>query len=114
MVKTSLNIVGHNGSGFDSCVVSNNPPQWRTAINLIKNGSSVVSLKIFNRYVNKNKKNPQKVNLRSGRVRINISLKIRGISYKLQPSFLQKEMNHDVICEDTWEDKEHEWLPYLK
>ena len=23
-------------------------------------------------------------------------------------------MDHDEIYEDTWEDKEHEWLPYLK
>ena len=23
-------------------------------------------------------------------------------------------MNHDEIYENTWEDKEHEWLPYLK
>ena len=23
-------------------------------------------------------------------------------------------MDHDEIYEDNWDDKEHEWLPYLK
>ena len=23
-------------------------------------------------------------------------------------------MDHDEIYEDTWEEKEHQWLPYLK
>ena len=25
-----------------------------------------------------------------------------------------KKMGHDEVFEDTWEDKENEWLPYLK
>ena len=37
-----------------------------------------------------------------------------GIIYKLQPSLLKQQMDHDEIYEDTWEDKENEWLPYLK
>ena len=37
-----------------------------------------------------------------------------GISYKLHSSLLKQELDHDEIYEDTWEDKEHEWLPYLK
>ena len=35
-------------------------------------------------------------------------------SYKLQESLLKKELEHDEIYEDTWEEKENEWLPYVK
>ena len=41
-------------------------------------------------------------------------MKKTGTSNKLQPSLPKHELNHDEIYEDTWEDKEHEWLPYLK
>ena len=37
-----------------------------------------------------------------------------GKSYKLQQSLLTQEMDHDEIYENTWEDEENEWLPYLK
>ena len=37
-----------------------------------------------------------------------------GESYKLQESLLKKELEHDEIYEDTWEEKENEWLPYVK
>ena len=37
-----------------------------------------------------------------------------GIIYKLQPSLLKKEMEHDETYEDTWEAEEDEWLPYVK
>ena len=37
-----------------------------------------------------------------------------GESYKLQPSLLKQELEHDEIYEDTWEAKESEWLPYVK
>ena len=37
-----------------------------------------------------------------------------GKSYKLQPCLLKQELEHDEIFEDNWEEKEIEWLPYLK
>ena len=37
-----------------------------------------------------------------------------GESYKLQESLLKKELEHDEIYEDTWEEKENEWLSYVK
>ena len=40
-------------------------------------------------------------------------LKSIGESYKLQSCLLKQELEHDEIY-DTWEDKENEWLPYLK
>ena len=42
------------------------------------------------------------------------SLKNIGKSYKLQPCLLKQELEHDEIFEDNWEEKENEWLPYLK
>ena len=64
-----------NGSGFDSYVVLNNLPQGRTVVSLIKNGSGIVSPKIFNGYLNKIKRIPQYDHFRCRRVHINISLK---------------------------------------
>ena len=42
------------------------------------------------------------------------SLKNIGKSYKLQECLLKKELEHDENFEDNWEEKENEWLPYLK
>ena len=107
-------MIAHNGSGFDSYVVLNNLPQWRSIVKPIKNGVGIISLKIFNRYVDQNKKIPQYVHFRCGRVHINKSLRKIGESYKLQESLLKKELEHEEIYEDTWEAKENEWLPYVK
>ena len=51
-VENNLYLMARIGSGF----VLNNLPQWRYVVNLIKNGAGVVSLKIFNGYVDKKKK----------------------------------------------------------
>ena len=107
-------MIAHNGSGFDSYVVLNSLPQWRSVVNLIKNGGGIVSLELFNGYVDQNKKIPQYLHCRSGRHYINRSLKKIGGRCKLQPSLLKQEMEHDEFSEDTWEEKENEWLPYVK
>ena len=114
IVEYNLYLIAHNGSGFDSYVVLNNLPQWRSIVKLIKNRAGVVSLKIFNGYVDQNQKILQYVHFRCGRVHINKSLRKIGESYKLQESLLKKELEHDEIYEDTWEAKENEWLPYVK
>ena len=113
IVKYNLYLLAHKGIGFDSYVVSNNLPQWRT-FKLVKNGLDIVSLKIFNGYVDQNKKIPQYVHLRCGLLHIKDSLKNIGKSYKLQPCLLKQELEHDEFFEDNWEEKENEWLPYLK
>ena len=112
IVKYNLYLIAHKGSGFDSYVVLNNLPQWRT-FKLIKNGSGIVSLQIFNGYVDQ-KKIPQNVPFRCELLHIKDSLKNIGKSYKLQECLLKQELEHDEIFEDTWEEKENEWLPYLK
>ena len=37
-----------------------------------------------------------------------------GESYKIQPSLLKQEMEHDETFEDTWEGKENEWFFYAE
>ena len=75
IVEYNLYLIAHNGSGFDSYVVLNNLPRWRSVVKLIKNGRGIVSLKIFNGYVDQNKKIPQYVHFRCGKVHINNKLK---------------------------------------
>ena len=94
-------MIAHNGSGFDSYVVLNNLPQWRSIVDFIKNGTGIVFLKIFNGYVDQNKKKPQYLHSRCGRLHIEKSLKTIGESYKLQESLLKKELEHDEIFEVT-------------
>ena len=57
IIENNLFLVAHNGSGFDSYVVLYNLPQWRSVVKLIKNGAGIIFLKIFNGYVDQNKKN---------------------------------------------------------
>ena len=114
IVEFNLSLIDHSVSGFDSYVALNILPQWPSVVKLIKNGVGIVSLKIFNGYVNQNKKTSQYVHLRCGKVYINKKLKEIGESYKLQENLLKIELEHDEIFEDTWEAKENEWLPYVK
>ena len=113
-MQYNLYLIAHNGSGFDSYVVLNNLPQSRSLVKVIKNGAGNFSLKIFNGYVDRNKKNPQYVHFRCGRVHMNKSLKEIAETCKLQPSLLKHEMEHDKIYEDTWEEKENDWFSYVK
>ena len=113
IVKYNLYLIAHKGSGFDSYVVLNNLPQWRT-VSLIKNGSGIVTLKIFNGFVDQNKKIPQNVHFRCGLLHITDSLKNIGKSYKVQPRLLKKELEHDEIFGDNWEKKKTSGYLILK
>ena len=37
-----------------------------------------------------------------------------GKNYIIQECLLKQELKHNEIYEDYWEEKEDEWLPYLK
>ena len=114
IVEYDLYLIAHNGSGFDRYVVINNFPQWPSVVNLIKNRAGLVSLKIFNRYVDQNGKTLSMYILDVEEfILIRVSKKI-GENYKLPESLLKKELGHDEIYEDTWEARENEWLPYVK
>ena len=55
IVEYNLYVTAHIGSGFDSYVVLNKLPQWRSVVTLIQNGTSIVSLKIFNGHLHEKK-----------------------------------------------------------
>ena len=46
IVEDNLFLIAHNGSGFDSFIVFNNLPQWRSVVDLFTNGAGIVSLEI--------------------------------------------------------------------
>ena len=114
IVECNLYLIAHNVSGLDIYVLLNNLPQWRSVVKLIETGAGSISLKIFNGFVDENKKNSQYVHFICGRVHIKCNLKTIGVSYELQPSLLKQEMEHHEIFEDTWEARENEWSPYVK
>ena len=43
----------HNGSGFDTWIILNNLPCDKHIVNIIKNGKGIISLKVFNGYIEK-------------------------------------------------------------
>ena len=90
-------LIAHNGNGFDSYVVINKLPQWRSIVDFIKNGAGFVSLKNFKGYIDEIKKIPQYVHFRCGRVHFNESFEKIVESYKLQESLLKKELEYDEI-----------------
>ena len=51
---------------------------------------------------------------RCGLLHIKVSLTKIGKSYILQECLLKQELEHDEILEDNWEEKENDWIPYLK
>ena len=100
-VEYNFCLITHNRSGSDSYVVLNDLPRWRTAVKIFKNGAGIFSLKKIQRCVNENKEIPQYVHFRCGSFHFDISSKNIGFSYKLKPSFLKQEMEHDETYEDT-------------
>ena len=71
----NLYLIARDGGGFDSFVVLNNLPQWRSVVKLIKDGAGNISLKIFIGHVEEKTKFPQYVHFRCERVHINRKLK---------------------------------------
>ena len=112
IVEYNLQLHALNGSGFDTWVILNNLPCDKHIVgDIIKNGKGIISLKVFNGYIEKNKKQiPQYLHFRCGMTHLNYSLKKLGKTFKLQKEILKTEMNHDEVYSDTWKDKKHEWL----
>ena len=62
----------HNGSGFDTWIILNKLPCDRHIVDIIKNGKSIISLKVFDGYFEKNKKQiPQYLQFRCGMTHLN-------------------------------------------
>ena len=88
----------HNGSGFDTWIVLNNLPCGKHIVDIIKNGKSIIQLKVFNGLIHKNnKKIPQYLHFRCGMTHLNYSLKKIRKTFKLPKELLKTEMNHDDV-----------------
>ena len=115
IVEYNLQLHAHNGSGFDSWIILNNLPCDRHIVDIFKNGKGIISLKIFNGFIEKNKKQiPQHLIFRCGMTHLNYSLKKLGKTFELPKELLKTEMNHDEIDANNYKDEKDIWLPYVK
>ena len=74
-VEYSLQLHAQNGIGFDIWIILNNLPCDEQFVEIIKNGKGIISLKIFNGYIQNNKKQiPQYLIFRCGMTHLNYSL----------------------------------------
>ena len=105
-MEYNLHLDAHNGSGFDTWIILNKLPCDKHIVDIIKNGKGLISLKIFNGYIqNIRKQIPQFLIFRCGMTHLNYSLKKLGKTFKLRKKILKTEMNHDQIDENNWRDK---------
>ena len=54
VLEYNLQLVAHNGSGFDTWIVLRNLPCDKRIVDRIKNGKDIIELKVFNGYIEKN------------------------------------------------------------
>ena len=67
IVEYNLQLHAHNGSGLNTWIVLNNLDCDMIIVDIIKNGKSVISLRVFNGSIEKNKRqNPQYLHFRCG------------------------------------------------
>ena len=69
IVEYNLQLHAHNGSGFDTWIVLNNFPCDKRIVNIIKNGKSIIELKVFKGYIQSKtntKQIPQYLHFRCG------------------------------------------------
>ena len=76
VLEYNLQLHAYNGSGFDTWIVLNNLPCDKRIVQIIKNGKAIIELKVFNGYIEENKKQiPQYLHFRCGMTHLNYSLK---------------------------------------
>ena len=77
IIEYNQQMHAHNGSGFDTWIILNNPSCDKHVVgDIIKNGKGNISLKNFNGYIDKNRKQiPQYLIFRCGMTQLNYSLK---------------------------------------
>ena len=116
IVEYNLQLHANNGSGFYTWIILNNLRCDKHIVgDIIKNGKGIIEMKIFNGYIEKNKKQiPQYLHFRCGMTHLNYSLEKLGKTFKLQKELLKTKMKHEDVYADTWRDKKSEWLPYVK
>ena len=115
IVEYNLQLNAHNGSGFATWIISKNLLCDKHIVDIIKTGKGIISTKVFNGYIQNNKKQiPQYLFLRCGMTHLNYSLKKLGKTINLQKEFLKTEMNHDEITGDIWRVKKDDWVGYVQ
>ena len=116
IVEYNLQMDAHNGSGFDTWIILNNLPCDKHIVgDIIKNGKSNISMKVFNGYIYNGKKQiPQNLIFRCGLTHLNYSLEKLGKTFKLPKELLKTEMKHDDIDGNNYKDKKDIWLSYVK
>ena len=55
IVEYNLQLHAHNGSGFDTWIILNNLRCAKHIVDISKNGKGIISLKIFNGYIDNGK-----------------------------------------------------------
>ena len=114
IVEFNLQLHAHNGSGFDTWIVLKKLDCDKGIVNIIKNGKGIIEMKVFNGYIEKNRKQiPQYLHFRCGMTHLNCSLEKLGKTFKLQKNFLKTEMDHNKIDGNNYKNKVNEWLPYV-
>ena len=110
IVEYNLQLHAHNGSVFDTWVILNNLPCDKHIVGDInKNGKGIISLNIFDGYIEKNKKQiPQYLHFRCGMSHLNYSFEKLGKTFKLQKELLNTKMDHNEVYSVTWKGKKHE------
>ena len=70
IVDSELQVLAHNGSAFDTCILLNNGSNWRRILNAIKNGKGIIFSELLDSYVKifENKAVPQNIGFRGGLV----------------------------------------------
>ena len=72
---------------------------------ILKKGKGIVSLRVFNGYIQNNKKQiPQYLVFRCVMTHLNYSLQKLGQTFKIQKDLLKTEKNQDEAYSDTWRD----------
>ena len=56
IVEYKLQFHAHNGSGFDTWIKLSNLPCDKLIVDIIKNGKSIISLRVFRGYIEKKNK----------------------------------------------------------
>ena len=55
-IENNLQLHAHNGSGFDTWIMLNNVPCDKHIVDNIKNGKGLIYMRVFNGYIQNNKK----------------------------------------------------------
>ena len=88
IVEDNLQLLAHNGSGFDTWLVLNNLDSDKRIVIIVKNGKIVIKMKVFNGYIEKNKiQIPQYLHFRCGMTHLISSLEKLGKTFKLQKNY---------------------------